>query len=68
MSSSKLDYWPFEPATPSGSSSNPGTGIYSAKCSRGAIAHDAALDVFMTLPAYTSTREGEARQRVLHPA
>ena len=28
----------------------------------GAMAHDAAHHVFMTLPAYTSTTEGEARQ------
>jgi hypothetical protein len=27
-----------------------------------AIAHDDAHHVFMTLPPYTSTREGEARQ------
>ncbi len=28
----------------------------------GATAHDDAHDVFMTLPPYTSTREGEASQ------
>ena len=30
--------------------------------SLGVIAHDAALNAFMTLPPYTGTREGEARQ------